>query len=145
MRFSTFSDYSLRVLMYLTGTRDRLATISEISRAYGISENHLMKVVHQLGKAGYIETVRGKGGGMRLAQEPQDILVGEVFRRTENDCQLVDCMSPHSTCRIRGSCRAKNVMGEALAAMFAVMNRYSIADMVDRPAATLLASLRPGA
>ena len=145
MRLSTFTDYGLRVLMYLTGPRDRLVTISEIAKAYQISENHLMKVVHQLGKAGYIETVRGKGGGMRLGMEPKNILVGEIVRAMESDCNLVECMSENATCRIQDVCKLKAIVSEGLEAMFAALNSYSIADIVDKQAAQALSRLTPTA
>ena len=83
MRLTTFSDYTLRVLMFLALNRDRLATIPEIAAAYDISGNHLMKVVHQLARAGVIESIRGKGGGIRLAHEPQDIRLGQIIRASE--------------------------------------------------------------
>jgi Rrf2 family nitric oxide-sensitive transcriptional repressor len=133
MRLNTFSDYSLRVLLYLCGQGDRLATIAEIAAAYSISENHLMKVVHQLGISGYIETVRGKGGGMRLARAPQDIVLGDVLRHTESDFSLVECFSADSACRIAASCRLRGVLGDALGAMFRVLDGYTLADLVDNP------------
>lgn len=132
MRLSTFSDYSFRVLMYLGLKRDRLVTIAEIARVYGISENHLMKVVHQLGKSGFVETIRGKGGGMRLAREPRDILVGDVVRHTENDLCLVECFDKGADCRIRHACRLTSIMGEALESMFNVLNQYTVADLLER-------------
>ncbi len=141
MRLSTFSDYSLRVLIYLGINQEGLVTIAEIARAYQISENHLMKVVHQLGKAGFIETVRGKGGGMRLARDPFSIQVGDVVRHTENDLFLVECMAPDSVCRIQEACRIKNIMAEGLESMFAVLNRYTLADLLDKPVSQALAGL----
>ena len=105
MRLSTFSDYNLRVLMYLGIQPDRLTTIAEIAAAHEISENHLMKVVHQLGRSGYIETVRGKGGGMRLAWPPKEIVLGEVIRQTEGANVMAECFAENCTCRIQPACR----------------------------------------
>ena len=92
MRLTMYTDFSLRVLIYL-GTKEKgeLSTIQAISDAYGISKNHLMKVTHELGKLGYIETIRGRGGGIRLAMEPEDINIGQVVRHTEDDFHLVEC------------------------------------------------------
>jgi Rrf2 family nitric oxide-sensitive transcriptional repressor len=133
MRLSTFSDYSLRVLMYLGVQPDRLATIAEIAAIYEISESHLMKVVHQLGRNGHIETVRGKGGGMRLIRAPQDIVLGEVIRQTENDFALVECFGEHSACRIQPACRLHGILDEALSAMFLVLDGYTLADLLQKP------------
>lgn len=133
MRLRSFSDYSLRVLMYLGIHPDRLATIAEIAAAHQISENHLMKVVHQLGCGGYIETVRGKGGGMRLARAAKDIVLGEVVRQTEGDFALVECFAENSSCRIAPACRLHGILDEALSAMFLVLDAYTLADLLENP------------
>ena len=133
MRLSTFSDYNLRVLMYLGVQTDRLATIAEIAAAHAISENHLMKVVHQLGRSGHIETVRGKGGGMRLARAPREIVLGDVIRQTESEIAMAECFKEKSACRIEPVCRLKSILGEALSAMFLVLDDYTLADLLEKP------------
>ncbi len=133
MRLSAFSDYTLRVLMYLGLHRDRLATIAEIAAAYDISQAHLMKVVHQLGRSGYVETVRGKGGGMRLARTPADIVLGDVLRQSETDLDLAECYTEESVCRIGPACRLRSVLDEALQAMFLVLDSYTLADLLQQP------------
>ncbi len=131
MRLTVYTDYSLRVLMFLAVRGEQLATIAEIARAYGISKNHLMKVVHQLGVAGYVETVRGKGGGLRLAQPPQDIVLGEIVRRTEPDMTLVPCFDPDDTsCVIFSGCVLRGVLSEARDAFLATLDRHTLADLV---------------
>ena len=138
MRLTTFSDYAFRVLIYL-GSTPGLATIADIANAYGISENHLMKVVHQLSRLGYIETVRGKGGGMRLARPPREIRVGEVLRATEDGFDLVECMGEgDSDCRIVRACVLKGALGEAVAAFLGTLDRYTLADLVRPSVAKVL-------
>ncbi|MFO1363477.1 MAG: Rrf2 family transcriptional regulator [Burkholderiales bacterium] len=145
MRLTTFSDYSLRVLIYLGSAPDRLATIDQVAAAYGISANHLMKVVHHLAQRGYIETVRGKGGGMRLAHAPEAINVGAVIRATEDSLALVECFESGTTdCRIARACVLKQALAQALEAFLAVLDRYTLADLIApaRPLARMLALAR---
>lgn len=131
MRLTTFSDYSLRVLMYLGVHGERLATIGEVARAYGVSENHLVKVVHHLAQHGYIQTTRGKGGGMRLARPPEKINVGEVVRGTEENLTLVECFDrATSDCRIEPACVLKGILSRAIDAFFAALERYTLADLL---------------
>jgi Rrf2 family nitric oxide-sensitive transcriptional repressor len=130
MRLTTFTDYTLRVLMYLALDQSRLATIPEIAAAYGISKNHLMKVVHQLARAGVIESVRGKGGGLRLAKTPEAIRIGEIVRVAEGEAPIVECLSddPHA-CRISGVCRLTRVLVDGFEALYASLDRYTLADL----------------
>src|SRR5665647_27971 len=135
VRLTVYTDYSLRVLMFLALKSDGLATIAEVAKAYGISKNHLMKVAYQLGLAGYVETVRGKGGGMRLARRPEIIVLGEVVRRTEPDMELVPCFAPDSTsCAILPSCALRGALASARDAFLSVLDGYTLADLV-RPRA----------
>jgi len=130
MRLTTFTDYALRVLMFLALDRTRLATIPQIAAAYGISQNHLMKVVHHLARAGVVESVRGKGGGLRLARPPESIRIGEIVRAAEGEAPIVECLSddPHA-CRISGVCRLAPVLVEGFEALYAALDRHTLADL----------------
>jgi len=143
MRLTTFTDYTLRVLMYLALDRSRLATIPEIATAYGISQNHLMKVVHQLARAGVVESVRGKGGGLRLARAPEAIRIGEIVRATEGGAPIVECLSddPHA-CRISGACRLTRVLVDGFDALYASLDRYTLADLTANRRALAAALVR---
>lgn len=132
MRLSTFTDYCLRTLMYVGAERERLVTIGEIAQAHGISENHLMKVAHHLSRSGFIDTQRGKGGGMRLARDPGKIVLGDVIRQTETDFALVECMGDASSCRLGGDCELQGILQEALTALLKVMDGYTLADLIKR-------------
>jgi Rrf2 family nitric oxide-sensitive transcriptional repressor len=142
VQLTRYSDYSLRVLIYLALDPERLVTIEEIAQSYGISKAHLMKVVHQLGLNGYVETVRGRGGGLRLARRPEEITVGEVIRSTEENMALVECFDPESSqCAIEPACGLRSVLHEALAAFLAVLDRHTLGDLIARrrkPLARLL-------
>lgn len=141
MHLSTFTDYTLRVLMYLAVEKDRLATISELARAYGISENHLMKVVHQLAKSGLLESVRGKGGGIRLARKPEEIRLGGVIRVSEGEAPIVECFSAEkNACRIAPACRLNRILKQAFDGLFQALDAYTLADLTgnDRELAALM-------
>ncbi|HET9340580.1 MAG TPA: Rrf2 family transcriptional regulator [Casimicrobiaceae bacterium] len=130
MRLTAFSDYTLRVLMYLALDRDRLATIPEIAAAYGISRNHLMKVVHHLAQSGVVETVRGKGGGIRLARSPEAITIGAIVRAAEGDAPIVECLSRDANrCPIAPVCRLTRVLVDGFDAMYAELDRTTLADL----------------
>ena len=146
MRLTAYTDYSLRTLMYLALKPDGLATIAGIAAAYGISANHLMKVVHQLGLAGDIETVRGRQGGMRLARRPEDINIGQLVRRMEPDLNMAPCFAGPALCPITPACVLQRALREALEAFLAVLDRYTLADLVapDRSLAGLLGMEDPG-
>ena len=130
MRLTTMTDYAMRLLMHVGQHPDRLCTVAEVAGVYGISEAHLMKITHQLGLAGWLETVRGKGGGMRLAASPQDINLGAVVRSMEPDFQLVDCMANSSSCSLMGHCKLAGIMGGALQAMMRHLDAYTLADLL---------------
>lgn len=137
MRLTNYTDYALRVLIYLAvKDSNEKSTITEITEAYNISRNHLTKVIHQLGQIGVIETTRGRGGGIVLAKAPKDIRVGYIVRQTEEDFHLVECFNKvGNQCVLTPVCGLKSVLGEALNAYLQVLDQYTIADMVDKPAA----------
>jgi Rrf2 family nitric oxide-sensitive transcriptional repressor len=136
MRLTVYTDYALRVLMFVAVSREPRPTISAIAASYGISRNHLMKVVHELGLAGYLETVRGKNGGLRLARSPAEIGLGEVVRRTEPDLALVPCLDPvNAVCAISPACRLRGAMHRARAAFLTVLDDYTLADLVENRSA----------
>lgn len=140
MRLTRHSDYSLRVLIFLATKRDELATIPEIAGAYGISRGHLMKVVQTLAELGYLETVRGRGGGIGLGMAPDTIRVGAVIRQTEESLALVDCFSGENgarACQIMPTCKLKEILAEALQAFFRKLDEYTLADIVEGRAAPL--------
>ena len=129
MRLTTYRDYMLRALIRLAvGPRD-LTTMTELADSYGISENHLTKVGHQLGVAGYAETVRGQNGGIRLLRRPGDISIGELVRRAEPDFDLVPCLAESSACAIEPACVLKDALADARDAFLAALKRYTLADI----------------
>lgn len=134
MKLTAFSDYTLRVLMFLAIERGRLATIPEIAAAYGISENHLTKVAHRLARSGVIESVRGKGGGIRLAREAEDIRLGQIVRASEGGGAIVECLSDEpGACRIAPACRLTAILARAFDALYASLDEYTLADLVREP------------
>ncbi|MFQ5562773.1 MAG: RrF2 family transcriptional regulator [Parvularculaceae bacterium] len=131
MRLTLYTDYTLRILLYLAVKRGELATIQEIAERYAISKNHLMKIVHNLGKDGYIETVRGRGGGIRLAVAPVAVNIGEVVRRYEDDMRIIECFDEISnTCPIAGVCALTDYFGDALEAFLKTLDCKTLADVL---------------
>jgi Rrf2 family nitric oxide-sensitive transcriptional repressor len=131
MRLTSYTDYALRTLIFLGLNRDRLVTIQDIADLHGISKNHLMKVVHQLGVNGFVDTVRGRKGGLRLKREPADINIGEVVRNTETDFYMAQCFDPINVgCAYSASCMLKGVLSAATAAYLKVLDGVTLADML---------------
>ncbi len=130
MRLTLHTDYALRVLMYVGTKGDDLSTIGEIAERFEISGNHLMKVVHRLARAGYLETVRGKNGGMRLGRKPAEINLGQLVRLTEEELAVVGCLQQGGYCRIERACELRRVLREAMGAFLAVIDRYTLEDLL---------------
>ncbi|MDR2245024.1 MAG: Rrf2 family transcriptional regulator [Burkholderiales bacterium] len=140
MRLNTFTDYSIRTLIYLALVKNAtLVTRREIAAAHGISDNHLMKVVHFLSRNGYIETTRGKGGGMKLARAPEKINIGKLVYDCESDIPLVVCFRDDRTanrsCKLNGVCVLKGILGDAHKAMYKALERYTLADAIAKKTA----------
>ena len=130
MRLTLYSDYSLRVLLYLAGKEDVSVTITELADFYRISRNHLVKVVHNLGLNGYVLTTRGRNGGIRLARAAKDIAIGDVVRSTEPDFDLLECFNPATDqCVISRSCSLKSVLFNAQKNFLDVLDQYTLADI----------------
>lgn len=133
MRMTSFSDYALRVLMYAAAKDERLITIDETAKVYGISRAHLMKVVNQLTRSGFLKAVRGRSGGVALAKRPHKIRLGDVVRATEPDFALMECFGTDNHCVITPRCRLRKALKEALEAFAATLDRYTLADLVLSP------------
>lgn len=129
MKLTTFTDYSLRVLIYLAADPARRVTIAEIAQSFEISEAHLMKVVHTLGRLGVVATVRGKGGGLALALPADDIVIGDVVRATEGPAVPAECFGK-GECSIASVCRLRCLLRDAVDAFYDVLDRCTLADIV---------------
>lgn len=130
MRLTQFSDYSLRVLLYLSQHKDRSITIGEIAEWYGISKAHLVKVAHKLATLGYVASTQGKGGGLRLGKPADEVTVEAIVRQTEPDFHTVECFDKaRNACRITMTCRLKHVLHGATEAFLASLGKYSLADI----------------
>lgn len=135
MQLTKFTDYSLRVAIYLAGHPQGLATIADIAREYSIPASHLMKVVHRLAQRGYIVTVRGKGGGMRLARPPEMINIGDLVRDTEDNMDIAECFSgENQNCPMLPACALKSVLIEARKSFLATLDFYRLSDLLGHPA-----------
>lgn len=131
MRLTSYTDYSLRTLMYLAVNRDRLVTIQDIADLHGIAKNHLTKVVHHLGQLGIVETVRGRNGGLKLGRDPADINIGEIVRSTETDFYMAECFDDQSQgCAYSSSCALKDVLGSATAAFLEVLDGVTLDKLI---------------
>jgi Rrf2 family nitric oxide-sensitive transcriptional repressor len=145
MQLTAYTDYALRILIYLAVNKERLVTIADIAQAYGISKNHLMKIVHHLAQRGWITTTRGRRGGLRLAHPPHTVSLGTLVRATEPHFALVECFDPVANrCPLTPTCDLAAVLHQAQAAFLAVLDTYTLADIVrqKRPLAQLLLTTR---
>ena len=133
MRLTQWTDYTLRVLMYCAACLERTepVTITEIADSHGISRSHLTKIVQELAARGWLETTRGRGGGMRLLVNAKEISLGEIVRATETDFAMVECFDPvQNQCRLSTHCRLKSVLGQATQSYLAVLDGITLADLV---------------
>lgn len=130
MKLSLFSDYSLRVLMF-AGLKNEVFQLSEVAETYNISRHHLGQVVHSLAKLGYLQTRRGRGGGMQLALNPEEIRLGKLIRETEDQPVIVECFDPATnSCKLNGSCRLKGILAEAMGSFYSHLDQFTLADLL---------------
>lgn len=141
MRLTQYTDFSLRILIYLGLRRETLSTIQAISDSYGISKNHLMKVAQELARQGYIESVRGQGGGLRLKRRAEKIRLGQLIKDMEPDMELVECFRSGNECAITASCRLPAMLEGALRAFIREMDNYTLADLLGPASPGLIKSL----
>jgi Rrf2 family nitric oxide-sensitive transcriptional repressor len=146
MQLSKFTDYSLRVLIYTAARHPDKTSISELAGVYGISRNHLVKVVNQLANLGYLDTTRGRGGGVLLGCPAEDIVVGDVIEAVEPGFDMAECFKlGRNHCRLTPVCRLKGIMNEAKSAFLREFSRYTLADLVEQPEAIVEALETGGA
>ncbi len=137
MRLTSFTDYSLRVLLYAEAHQNELFTIEQLANAYSISRAHLMKVVNLMTREGYLEAIRGRSGGLRLKKKAEEINLGELLNKTEPDFRLVECMRADNACILCGRCKLPGPLSEAMTAFHAVLAKYTLADIALNPQAFL--------
>lgn len=131
MRLTQFTDYSLRVLIYLALHPKERVTIDQLTQAYDVSRHHVRSVVHNLSKLGYVESIQGKGGGLSLALKPKDISIREVVENTENDFHIVECFNPNgNACPIEPLCVLKQALSEASKRFLQTLDAYTIEDLI---------------
>ncbi len=128
MRLTTHTDYALRTLMYLVSVKGR-TTSADVARLYGISSNHMAKVVNQLAKLGYVRSIRGIGGGIELARKPEDVRLGEVVEAFEGNMHLLDCVATDDICAIQSFCKLKGALAEAERVQLEYLNSVTLADV----------------
>ncbi len=130
MRLTSFTDYSIRVLIFLAVSHNEQPTIREVAERFGLSRNHLMKVVHELSKRGYLTALRGKNGGLRLNIAPAEIKLGTLISELENDLALTECMGSNNQCILTTSCELKTILAEALQKFFTTLDKYTLEDIL---------------
>lgn len=140
MRLTLWTDYALRALIYVGAKDEKPSTIAEIAESFGVSRTHMMKIVNQLARSGYLDTVRGRGGGIRLGRSASAIWVGAVVRDTEEDLAVMGCLGQAGFCRIEGCCVLRRALREATKAFLTVLDGYTLADLL-APERALAASL----
>jgi Rrf2 family nitric oxide-sensitive transcriptional repressor len=144
MRLTSYTDYALRTLMFLALNRDRLVTIGDIAQSHNIAKNHLTKVVHHLGTLGFVETVRGRSGGLRLGREPADIRIGDVVRQTETDFYMASCFDANSAgCLYAAGCEMRGALARATNAFLDVLDAITLEQMVARDPQVAVPGMQP--
>lgn len=144
MRLTSYTDYALRTLMFLALNRDRLVTIGDIAESHKIAKNHLTKVVHHLGTLGFVETVRGRSGGMRLGREPADIRIGDVMRQTESDFYMASCFDANAPgCLYAAGCEMRGALARATSAFLEVLDQITLEQMVARDPQLAVEGIKP--